>query len=148
MILKILLLLATAALPTAAMDCRLFFQQMAAAISADVRLSWPSTLLKEAPPGASAEGAGKRVRWILDQVYDETSPLGREVDAYFARVVTRENWIEDYFRSYEIFAFSPEYQNVMKKIESALPAQGRILDVGSGPGTLSAFLAHISRTAG
>jgi hypothetical protein len=123
--------------------CRLYLEQLSHAIVREPRIAWESKHLKSGPLSRlGPAGAKKRVREIVDQIYDPTSPLGAEIDRAFTKMMDNPEWLKDYFRSYEVFYWSPMYHEIVDKMHGALPRDGKILDVGSGTGGLGGLMVE------
>ncbi len=123
--------------------CRLHVRNLDPLIAREAKLKWDSRFLKAGPVALlGKEAAKKRAREIIDAMYDTESPLGDEFEKFFNKLTADDpSWLSYYFKSYEIFPYSPLYQSVMARAHEALPLTGRILDVGAGAAPISAFLA-------
>lgn len=122
--------------------CTLYFYRLSCAISEETPVQWPSKFLRTGPLLRidNAE-ARRRVQAIVAAIYDPDSPIGKELDAHLLREQAKSSrWLGDYFRSYELFYYSLPYLDVVRRIHERLPAQGTILDVGSGTGGLGQLL--------
>jgi hypothetical protein len=134
--LTLFLSLWTIASPAALRWCNLHLARLSEQLAREPKVQWPSAHLKPGPV------TPERVREIAAQVYDPNSPLGRELDQIFSKKMENPDSLDDYFRSYEVFYWSPLYREIADRMHEALPASGRFLDLGSGTGGLGGILAQ------
>lgn len=123
--------------------CTFFPARLAGTLKTEDKVYWPSAYLNRRPlnelPRAKAK---ERIRAIVAAIYESESAIGLELDrVYRERQARDRTWLNDYFRAYEIFYFSPRYLDLAARIHEKLPTNGSILDLGSGTGGLSGILA-------
>lgn len=101
---------------------------MRAAMVRDRKVVWNSPFLKDSVP------TPERAVEILRSMLDDKSPMARD----FPQL--DPDWLETYYLSYELFLFGESYGTTLEKIHASVPADAHVLDLGSGPGLVSAYL--------
>ena len=123
--------------------CTFYAARLAHSLMSEPRVFWKSQYLSSVPFNALPKDKAKaRAREIIAAIYEPKSAIGLELDREFAsRQREGSAWLNDYYRSYEIFYFSPRYIRLASAIHDNLPQVGAFVDLGSSTGGMSGILA-------